>query len=175
MINSWLTYVYNFILYDPSTPMVFTQMSFWWFFLVVLFGYSFIYKNIPLRNGYLFIVSLFFYYKCSGIFIWLLVLSIIVNYFIGLGIAKSNKKWLRKIYVALSVLFCIVLLSYFKYAFFFIESWNKIFATHYDVKNYLALWMNQYMKSSQFDIRSLILPVGISFYSFQALSYIIDL
>src|SRR5208283_6229325 len=111
MINSWLTYVYNFILYDPSTPMVFTQMSFWWFFLVVLFGYSFIYKNIPLRNGYLFIVSLFFYYKCSGIFVWLLILSIVVNYFIGIGIAKSSNKLIRKIYVSISVIFCIALLS----------------------------------------------------------------
>ncbi len=161
--------------YDPSSPMLFTNISFWLFFLIVLLGYSIIYKNLALRNGYLLFVSLFFYYKCSGIFVWLLVISIITNYFIGIGIAHSSKKFIRKLYVVLGIILCIALLSYFKYTGFFIECWNRIFNTNYSVINYIAIWANQIDKTSHFDINTIILPVGISFYTFQALSYLIDL
>lgn len=175
MVNSLIHILHNFLCYDPSTPMLFTQMYFWLFFVLVLLGYSIIYRNIAVRNAYLFFVSLFFYYKCSGIFVWLLVLSIIINYFIGIGIARCSGNWLRKFYVFLAVLFCIALLSYFKYAVFFVECWNRIFGSHNEATNYLALWVNQVSGTSHFDVRTFILPVGISFYSFQALSYIIDL
>ncbi len=175
MINSIINDLYKNLYYDPSSPMVFTQMSFWLFFIIVLFGYSFVYKNIPLRNSYLLFVSLYFYYKCGGIFIWLLVISIIVNYLLGIGIACTAKIWLKRIYVTIAVIFCITLLSYFKYSGLFIEFWNYVFRTHYDLKNYLGILADRITHSQGPDISSIILPVGISFYSFQALSYIIDL
>ena len=55
--------------YDPGTPLIFTQFFFWGFFAVVLVGYSLVYRNRAVRYAYLFAVSLFFYWKTSGLFI----------------------------------------------------------------------------------------------------------
>ncbi len=162
------------LFYDPSSPILFTQVFFWIFFLILLLGYTLVYKRPALRNTFLLAMSLYFYYKCSGIFIWLLIFSIVVNYYLGVGIHKSRLVWLRKLFVAMSVVVCITLLLYFKYSYFFVDVWNIVFKTHYDVTNYLALWTNKSFGSS-FDIRRIVLPAGISFYSFQALSYTIDL
>ncbi len=162
------------LFYDPASPILFTQVFFWFFFLMILLLYSLVYRRTSLRNGFLLVMSLYFYYKCSGIFIWLLVFSIVANYYLGVGIYRSRKRWLRKVFVALSVLVCISLLLYFKYSYFFVDVWNKVFGTHYDTINYLAFFANK-VSGSSFDIRSIVLPAGISFYSFQALSYTIDL
>ena len=165
---------FNYILYNPQKPLLFTQAFFWIFFLFVLFIYSLIYRRIALRNGYLFLVSLYFYYKCGGVYIWLLVASIIVTYFIGLGVYKCRQKWIKKFYVALSVIVSITLLAYYKYTYFFIDIWNSLFHSHIKAQDYLAFLTNQGF-NTHFDISVIILPVGISFFSFQALSYTIDL
>jgi D-alanyl-lipoteichoic acid acyltransferase DltB (MBOAT superfamily) len=129
---------------------------------------------MPVRNAYLFLISLYFYYKCGGAFIWLLLFSIVSTYFIGIGIYKSNHNGIRKMYVALSVIVSILLLAYFKYTYFFVDLFNNIFHTHYMVHDYLASWTNKQL-GTKFNVASIILPVGISFFSFQALSYTIDL
>ena len=170
----WINEIIKCFQYDPQSPILFTGLYFWVFFLVVLLGYSQIYQKPPLRNAYLFAISLFFYYKCSGIFIWLLIFSIIVNYYLGKGIYNSQNRTIRRFYVFISILVCVILLSYFKYAYFFVGLWNSVFSTNYDVINYFALWGNNVF-GSHFDITRIFLPAGISFYSFQALSYTIDL
>jgi D-alanyl-lipoteichoic acid acyltransferase DltB (MBOAT superfamily) len=149
-------------------------MFFWGYFLFLLLGYALVYKYKTVRNNFLLFMSLYFYYKCSGIFIWLLIFSIVANYYLGIGIYKCQKIRLRKFYVAISVAVCILPLLYFKYSYFFVSVWNSVFGTRYDVFNYLAFWTNKAF-GSHFDLRSIILPAGISFYSFQALSYTIDL
>jgi alginate O-acetyltransferase complex protein AlgI len=164
----------RYLLYDPQTPLLFTQMFFWIFFLIVMFGYAFVYRKMAVRNAYLFFISLYFYYKCGGEFIWLLLFSIVSTYFIGIGIYKSQRNWVRRMYVALSVLVSIVLLTYYKYTYFFVDFFNQTFHTHYIVRDYLALWTNRHF-GSHFDMAAIVLPVGISFFSFQALSYTIDL
>ena len=164
----------NHILYNPQRPLLFTQAFFWIFFLLVLLGYSLVYRKIALRNAYLFLVSLYFYYKCGGGYIWLLIASIIITYFIGIGLFKSQKRLIRRCYVALSVCVSIALLAYYKYTYFFIDGWNHIFHTQIVTQDYLARWANLRF-GSHFDISTIVLPVGISFFSFQALSYTIDL
>lgn len=164
----------NYILYNPQRPLLFTQLFFWVFFLVVLLGYALIYRRIALRNGYLFVVSLYFYYKCGGVFIWLLLFSIIVTYLIGIGIYKSKIKWIRRMFVTLSVCISILLLAYYKYTYFFINLWNQLLHTHIVTQDYIASWSNQHF-DSHFDFSTIVLPVGISFFTFQALSYTIDL
>lgn len=164
----------QYLFYDPASPVLFTQGFFWGFFLFLLLGYSFVYKHLALRNLFLLFMSLYFYYKCSGIFIWLLIISIIVNYYLGKGIWNSKNERLRKTYVTLSVLVCVSPLLYFKYSYLILSIWNHLFGTHYNVFNYLAFWTNS-VWGSHFDLRQIILPAGISFYSFQALSYTIDI
>ena len=171
---NWLSNIAGQLWYDPQTPILFTGVFFWVFLLFTMLGYSLFYKRIPLRNTWLFIASLYFYYKCSGLFIVLLIISIIINYYLGVGIHRSTHKLVRKFYVVIAVLFCILLLSYFKYAFFFIQEWNSLWGSHLRVINYFALWGNQF-SGNHYDIKVIFLPAGISFYSFQALSYILDL
>jgi alginate O-acetyltransferase complex protein AlgI len=169
-----ITELIQYLKFDPNKPLLFTQGFFWVFFLFVLLGYSLVYKHNKARNAYLLAVSLYFYYKCGGILIWLLIFSIVATWLIGLGLASSRKKWKRKSYVALSVCVSICVLLYYKYTYFIIEIWNSVFKTSIKPVDYFALYSNQ-LTGSHFNFSTIILPVGISFFTFQALSYIIDL
>jgi alginate O-acetyltransferase complex protein AlgI len=166
--------IFTYLLYDPQRPLLFTQVFFWVFFLVVLLGYTLVYKHPPWRNAYLFVVSMYFYYKCGGAFIWLLLFSIIITYLIGIGLSKARRAWLRRGYVILSVSVSVVLLLYYKYAYFIAGQFNNLFHTKFVVHDYLAFWANLRI-GTHFEVSTIILPVGISFFSFQALSYTIDL
>ena len=70
-------------------PMLFTQLSFWVFFGIVMLTYSFLYNKPGRRNLFLLLVSLFFYYKAGGFFLILLLFTTTVNYFLGLLIGQS--------------------------------------------------------------------------------------
>ncbi|MBE9468673.1 MAG: MBOAT family protein [Bacteroidetes bacterium] len=152
---------------------MFTQLYFWIFFAVVLIFYSAIYKNKALRNAYLFFISLFFYYKSGGYFFSLLIFSTIVDYFLGKLIYKSDKKLNKKIFLSLSIIVNLGVLSYFKYSYFFADVFNSVFDTDFYVVNLLAQWTNN-ITGSNFNIYKIILPVGISFYTFQTISYTFD-
>lgn len=167
----WLTDIF---LFNPEKPLIFTQLYFWVFYAVVLLIYSFIYKERALRNAFLFAASLFFYWKTSGLFFLILVFSTFANYYIGNLIHTAEKKNMRKFGVILSVFVNLLLLSYFKYAYLFVDTVNKIFNTNIEVVNHLASWSNN-LTGTHFDISVILLPVGISFYTFQIMSYTIDL
>ncbi len=159
--------------YNEGEPMIFTRFFFWGFFAVVLFFYSLVYKKRGLRNAYLFFVSLFFYYKTSGLFISILLFSTLSDFIIGQLIYGSKKDWKKRIFVALSVFINLFVLAYFKYAYFFTESFNEFFHTNYEVFNHFAQWTNDNV-GSHFEVNKILLPVGISFYTFQTISYSID-
>ena len=72
--------------YDEKAPLIFTRFFFWGFFAVVLAIYSIIHKQRALRNAYLFLVSLFFYYKSSGLFVGILLFSTVSDYVLALAI-----------------------------------------------------------------------------------------
>lgn len=163
----------DILLYSEAKPLLFTRLYFWGFFAFLLLIYSFIYKKNPLRNAYLFFMSLFFYYKSGGYFFTLLVFSTIADYTLGQLIYHSQTNLKKKIFVTTSVLINLTLLGYFKYTYFFTDIFNNIFHTNFIVINYLADWANAVFKSS-FDISKIILPVGISFYTFQTISYTVD-
>jgi D-alanyl-lipoteichoic acid acyltransferase DltB (MBOAT superfamily) len=136
--------------------------------------YTFIYQKNAWRNTYLFVLSLFFYYKSGGYFFTLLIFSTLVDYYIGKAIFYAQKRSTQKILVSLSVTINLSLLAYFKYAYFFTDSVNYLFGAEMQVENSLALLSNTIF-STNFDISSIILPVGISFYTFQTISYSVDL
>ena len=118
-------------------------------------------------------MSFYFYYKSGGYFFSLLIISTIVDYSIGLLIYRSKSRPLRKIYVTISLMVNLGMLAYFKYTYFFTDIFNRIFQTQFEAINVLARWSNDLLGSS-FDISRIILPVGISFFTFQTISYTMD-
>jgi len=160
--------------YDPGKPFVFTSPAFWIFFLFVLGGYSLVYKKLKVRNIYLFLVSLFFYYKAGGLFLFILIFVTVVDYTCGILIYRSKRKGLGKVFVLLSIISNLGLLAYFKYTGFIINTVNELVGTHFMVYDLLSSFSNSVLGTS-FDVSSIILPVGISFFTFQSLSYTIDI
>ena len=152
-----------------------TQMSFWIFFVIIYIGFALVYKRIFIRNLFLFFVSCFFYYKTSGLFVLLLIFSTITDFYFGKQIDKSENESKRKFFVTLSVVLNLTVLSYFKYAYFFTDTYNTIFHTDHKVFNYLAYWGNGFSSKGAFSVDEIVLPVGISFYTFQTISYTVDI
>jgi len=119
-------------------------------------------------------VSVFFYWKTSGIFILLLLFATVSDFYLGNLIFKSKTDSWRKVFVSFSIILNLSVLSYFKYSYFFTNSVNKLFHTDFRVYNFLADISNT-VAGSHFDISAIGLPVGISFFTFQTMSYTIDL
>jgi D-alanyl-lipoteichoic acid acyltransferase DltB (MBOAT superfamily) len=159
--------------YKPGNPFIFTTPAFWIFFLLVLAGYSLFYKKLVIRNVYLFLISLYFYFRTGGLFLFLLIFVTVVDYSCGLLINGAGKRLPRKLYLLLSLISNLGLLAYFKYAGLIIVSFNKLFGTDLKVYDMLSAFSNSTLGTS-FDISYIILPVGISFFTFQSLSYTID-
>jgi D-alanyl-lipoteichoic acid acyltransferase DltB (MBOAT superfamily) len=162
------------IAYQQDKPLLFTQLFFWFFFATVLLFYSFLYKFSRARTVFLFFVSLFFYYKTSGVFLILLLFTICSDYTIGFFLNRAQKDIPRRLLVTLSVCINLFMLGYFKYAYFFTESANQLFGTHFQFFNHFSHFSNSYFDTA-LSVDKLILPVGISFFTFQSLSYIVDL
>lgn len=131
--------------------MVFSSLIFIYVFLPIFLILYFAFKNRKMRNIILLGASLFFYAYGEPIYSLLMIFSIIVNYFFALLIEKTNKKG---IFIA-SVCFNLLLLGIFKYFNFFLDNLNNLFNLNIKFIN-------------------LALPIGISFYTFQILTYIID-
>ncbi|MFQ5334638.1 MAG: MBOAT family protein, partial [Flavobacteriales bacterium] len=142
-----MNYLSDIFAYSEEQPLIFTRLYFWGFFAIVLGIYSILYKRMALRNTYLFLVSLFFYYKTSGLFVSILLFSTLVDYQIGNWIHRSNNKLKRKWLVAASVFINLLLLGFFKYAHFFTDNINQLFGTHFQAVNYFAQMTNAFTGS----------------------------
>ena len=132
--------------------MVFSSLIFLFLFLPTFLLCYFIPKKRKTKNIVLLIFSLLFYGYGEPIYVLLMILSIIVNYFIVLWMDKSSKpkKWL-----IIDLVFNLGLLFFFKYTNFFLDNINNLF--NLNIK-----------------FLSISLPIGISFYTFQILTYVID-
>ncbi|WP_299213617.1 MBOAT family O-acyltransferase [uncultured Aquimarina sp.] len=161
--------------FSEDFPLIFTQADFWIFFAAIYFLYAIIYRKKSLRSAYLFAISLLFYYKTSGLFIGILLFSTVNDFFLGKAIYHSTSVAVKKTLVAISVIINLGTLCYFKYAYFFTESYNNLFNTDYEVINYLAQFANTWANADYFTVDTIILPVGISFYTFQTISYSVDI
>ncbi|MDP2388239.1 MAG: MBOAT family O-acyltransferase [Bacteroidota bacterium] len=160
--------------WNPEQPLTFMHLFFWGFFAIVLLIYSLVYKHNLARTTFLLLVSFFFYFKTSGFFIILLFFTITNDYFLGKGIASAKTIGRKKLFLTISIVCNLLLLGYFKYAYFFTESFNQLAGTNYPFFNHYAQFSNTYFSTS-FSVGKLILPVGISFFTFQSISYVIDL
>lgn len=168
-------YLRNIFLYNENAPLIFTRFFFWAFFAVVLAGYSLVYKqkNRTIRAGYLFVASLFFYYKSSGFFFFILLFSTLTDFLIGKWIYSSKNEIKKKFLVAASVVINLTVLAYFKYSYFLVDSVNVLLGTDFHVLNHLAVLANE-TAGTHFKVNQILLPVGISFFTFQTISYSVD-
>ena len=155
-------------------PMIFTEYPFWLFFLFVLVGYGLLFKRLRLRSLFLFIVSIFFYFKTSGFFFTILIFSTLLDYYLGNVIYSSKSKIRAKLFLSISVVINLFLLVYFKYSYFFADSFNSLIGSNWQPVNHFALAANK-LSGSSFRVDKILLPIGISFYTFQTMSYAIDI
>ena len=132
--------------------MVFSSSIFLWFFLPLVFIVNYFIKP-KYSNGFLLIASLVFYAWGEPYFVFLMILMILINWLVGLGIDRFSYK---KVILIVGIFFDLIILGYYKYAVFGIEILNKLLG-----KEILS-------------IPSIRLPIGISFFTFQAISYIVD-
>lgn len=134
--------------------MIFSSITFLYYFMPLVLG---IYFLVPgqFKNIVLLISSLVFYAWGEPRYVFLMLAVIILGYVAGIFLKKAERERVRKIVLALAVIGDIAILCYFKYADFLIGSWNRL---------------------SGADVRllNIALPVGISFYIFQTISYLVD-
>jgi len=167
-------FLQNLFSFDQAHPLLFTQFYFWAFFALVFAVFSLFHSKVLLRNGYLFACSLFFYYKTSGVFLALLAFVIVYNFFAAKGLYRLKKEGWRKALTILSIVIDLGVLAYFKYAYFLTDFLNNLLGTHWVVHDVLGEWLNMLTGASIFRVDAIVLPVGISFFTFQAVSYIMD-
>ena len=173
-IYKFIDWLFSPIINNGEHPMIFTEYPFWLFFLFVLIGYGFVYKHLRTRSLFLLLISIYFYYKTSGFFFSILLFSTLVDYFIGKLIYEAERDLKSKMLLALSVTINLSILVYFKYAYFFADSFNSILGTQWHPINHFAMASNQ-LFGSTFRVDQILLPIGISFYTFQTMSYAIDI
>lgn len=136
--------------------MVFADLYFLYFFLPICLICYFVAKKIDTRNTILIIFSIIFYAWGEPLWVFLLIFSAFWNYFCGRMIGKyRNKGNKAKLYVAAGIVLDLLLLVIFKYTGFLTENLNALLHTSIPVPN-------------------ITLPIGISFFTFQAISYILD-
>lgn len=145
----------SWFIYNPKEPLLFNSGLFLGLFFAFYFGYILMRRKFRLRLLYTVAFSLFFYYKSSGLFFLLLVATTIVDYYLARLIDNEEREGRKKLYLSLSIASNLGVLAYFKYTNFFLESVN-------------------HLTGSEFHMRYIILPVGISFFTFQSISYIIE-
>lgn len=163
----------NIFTTNPEDPMIFSNFSFWIFFLVLILGYLFVYNKLKARSIYLMLFSLFFYYKSGGFFFALLIFSTLLDYYLSLKIFSAKSKVAKTTLLIVSLFVNLGLLAFFKYAHFFADIVNSVFHSHISPINFFHAFSNS-LFGTQWDIYEIILPVGISFFTFQTLSYTID-
>ena len=174
LIDTLLRYLQNVFAFHAESPLLFTQFQFWAFFALVFAGFSLVRNRHLLRNTYLFFVSLLFYYKTSGLFVGLLVFVTCSDFLIAQAIDRCTTRWKRRAWLVLSVLTDLSILCYFKYAYFLTDVVNDLFGTQFVTYNVLADLGNTLLGGQPFRVDNIILPVGISFFTFQAISYTAD-
>ena len=142
--------------------MLFNSIDFVIFFPIVFIFYWFVTnRNIRYQNAFLLISSCFFYACWDWRFLFLLLISIGLVYYPGKLMNSAKNQTQRKLWLWISIVFSIGFLGFFKYFNFFVDSFS-------DLLSHLGLQVNPWSIN-------IILPVGISFYTFHGLSYIIDL
>ncbi|MEI6122100.1 MAG: MBOAT family O-acyltransferase [Bacteroidota bacterium] len=147
--------VRDIFLFNSANPISFISGLFLVLFTIFILVYSFFYKNSVARKWLLIFISLFFYYKLTGVLFLVIFIPVVVDFFIARQLRVTKSEGRRKLWLYISVLISVGLLVYFKYTNFFIEIVNSI-------------------GGSSFSTLKILIPVGISYYIFRTISYVVD-
>jgi D-alanyl-lipoteichoic acid acyltransferase DltB (MBOAT superfamily) len=156
MLNSFdvQAFLHQF-LYDSKNPLLFNNGFFVYLFTVFIVLYFALRNNVKARTVLFCFFSLYFFYKASGFFVVLVIISAIADFILSNAIYKQTNQHKKNALLITSIVFNLGLLFYFKYTNFFIEILNGGF-------------------HSGINPLHILLPVGISFYTFENISYTVD-
>jgi len=145
------------LLFSRKIPdlLLFNSGTFWIMFILFITVYSLIYKRKTAMMLYVAAFSLFFYFLTNGFYFLILPFTALCDFFIAKKIAVTAKKRERKLWLAISLTLSLGILVFFKYSNFLVVSINDVF-------------------KSNFSLLHIFLPIGISFYTFQTVSYMLD-
>lgn len=156
---TWLhidpTRLRDVFLYDPHSPMIFSSGIFLWLFAGFIVVYLLLQRRTTARLMFVTLFSYYFYYKSSGTYFFLLAVVTVSDFLLALLMEHTVTRWKRKLWVVVSLCVNLGLLCYFKYTNFLLECWASL-------------------TGGNFSMLDIFLPVGISFFTFQSLSYTID-
>lgn len=156
---TWLhidpTRLRDVFLYDPNSPMIFSSGIFLWLFAAFIVVYLLLQRRTTARLMFVTLFSYYFYYKSSGTYFFLLAVVTVSDFLLALLMEHTVTRWKRKLWVVVSLCVNLGLLCYFKYTNFLLECWASL-------------------TGGSFSMLDIFLPVGISFFTFQSLSYTID-
>lgn len=156
---TWLhidpTRLRDVFLYDPHSPMIFSSGIFLWLFAAFIVVYLLLQRRTTARLMFVTLFSYYFYYKSSGTYFFLLAVVTVSDFLLALLMEHTVTRWKRKLWVVVSLCVNLGLLCYFKYTNFLLECWVSL-------------------TGGSFSMLDIFLPVGISFFTFQSLSYTID-
>jgi alginate O-acetyltransferase complex protein AlgI len=151
-----INFIIKKILYfDLSDPISFINIYFLFAFAFLVLIYSIVYKKTCIRKWLLIIFNLFFYYKLTGILCLVIFIPAFTDFFIARLISKLRSDVIKKLYLFTSVFISLGLLIYFKYTDFFIQIYNSV-------------------SGNTFSLLNILVPVGISYFIFRTISYVID-
>jgi len=151
----WIVFLEQF-LHNEKEPLLFHTGIFLLLFGAFLIAYSYLFEKPVQRCWLLIAFGFYFYYKASGLFLLLLILTISADYFFARKIIQDQNPKHKKLWLISGILFSLSFLLYFKYKNFFLENFG-------------------YVSGQNFKLGQLILPIGISFYTFQSISFLVDI
>ena len=160
--------------FDPNSPLLFTQFYFWAFFAVVYAIFALIGNKRLMRNTFLFFVSLFFYFKTSGFSLLILLFVTTSDFLIAKRISRTEKRAAKNAWLILSLILDLSILCFFKYAYFFADFIHNLTGMDIKVVNVFSQIGNIIAGKEMFNVDAIVLPVGISFFIFQVISYSVD-
>ena len=159
----------DLLTYQPNSPMLFSSGLFFFLFIGFFIIYMSLRKNTLARIIYVTLFSLYFYYKSSGLWFGLLIFTATSDYLIGRVLEITAIQWKKKLLVTLSLCVNLGMLGYFKY-------FNFLYELVVRAGNEIGhLFGDAALQQMTFEKMDIFLPVGLSFFTFQSISYIIDI
>lgn len=151
-----LTKLRDMALYNPNEPMLFNTAAFLVFFLAFMALYELVKKKATAKMLLTILFSFFFYYKASAECCFILLGMCLSDYLLGRLLERTANNIGRRLIVTLNICIALGLLIYFKYFNLLLDTWHTLHGSH-------------------FDALDIILPAGISFFTFRSISYIVDI
>jgi alginate O-acetyltransferase complex protein AlgI len=141
--------------YNPNEPLLFNSGFFLFIFTAFLWLYIALSPTHRPKMIFVILFSLYFYYKSSGEYFVLLLFATVIDFTLAKLIYNSKEKWQKKFYIVLTLFVNLGMLGYFKYTNFLFETYSTF-------------------AGGEFHPMDIFLPVGVSFFTFQSLSYTLD-